>query len=130
MIRWTINLLDSEEEIREKVKKAITDSESSVSKDKHSKQHGAISNLLTIYSAFSDLTFDEALNKFDEVSYLEFKQKLADLLVEKLNPTRERYHLIRSDEKALREVLGQGRDFAISESSKTLQKVKQAIGLE
>jgi tryptophanyl-tRNA synthetase len=125
----TVNLLDTEEEIREKVKKAVTDSESAVSKDKHNKQHGAISNLLTIYSAFSESTFEEALNKFDGVSYSEFKQKLADLLVEKLVPIGERYKEIRGDEEALRKILDEGRDFAIEKSSETLKKVKSAVGL-
>jgi tryptophanyl-tRNA synthetase len=124
-----INLLDSEEEIREKVKKAITDSESAVSKGKHNKQHGAISNLLTIYSAFSDLTYDEALDKFDGVSYSEFKKALADLLVEKLMPIREKYESIRADEKSLRQILDEGRDFAVKKSSETLEKVKQVVGL-
>jgi len=125
----TINLLDTEEEIREKIKKAVTDSESAVSKIKHSKQHGAISNLLTIYSAFSASTFDETINKFDGVSYSEFKQKLADLLVEKLSPIREKYKSIRNDEKVLRQILDEGRDFAIEKSSQTLEKVKTAVGL-
>jgi tryptophanyl-tRNA synthetase len=124
----TINLLDSEEEIRTKVKKAITDSDSSVS-EKHGKQHGAIANLLTIYSAFSGLSLDESLDKFNGTSYSEFKQALADLLVEKLKPIQERYQSIREDENGLREVLAQGLKNVREKSAKTTEEVKAKVGL-
>jgi len=122
----TINLLDTEEEIREKVKKAVTDSGSEII---HGEGKPAISNLLTIYGVFSGESPIQAEESFRGKSYSEFKQKLADLLVEKLSPIKEKYQSIRSDEKALREVLDQGRDYAIEKSSKTLQKVKEAAGL-
>lgn len=125
----TINILDTEKEIREKVKKAVTDSESAVAKSAHNKEEGAVPNLLTIYSAFLNISFEEALDKFDGVSYSEFKQKLADLLVEKLKPIQERYEEIRGDEQKLRQILDEGRDYAIEKSSKTLEEVKQRVGL-
>jgi len=49
--------------------------------------------------------------------------------VEKLTPIREKYQAIRSDEKALRKILDEGRDFAIKKSSITLEKVKEVVGL-
>ncbi|OGH05186.1 MAG: tryptophan--tRNA ligase [Candidatus Levybacteria bacterium RBG_16_35_11] len=125
----TINLLDSEQEIRDKVKRAVTDSQSSVSKSVHNKEEGAIPNLLTIYAAFSDSIFEEVLNKFDGVSYSEFKQKLGDLLVEKLKPIQERYQETRNNEQALRKVLDEGRNFAVEKSSEILEKVKEKVGL-
>jgi tryptophanyl-tRNA synthetase len=124
----TINLLDPEEAIREKVKKAITDSDSSVS-EKHSKQHGAIANLLTIYSAFSGLGLEETLDKFKGVSYSEFKQSLADLLVSELKPIQEKYQALRKDESHLREVLSAGLKNVREKSAKTIEDVKSKVGL-
>ncbi len=125
----TINLLDSELEIREKVKKAVTDSETAILKQVHNKEDGAIPNLLTIYSAFSNESFDKVLNQFNGKNYGEFKKELVDLLVEKLGEIQKRYKEIREDEKYLRQVLDEGRDFAKEKSSETLQKVKEKMGI-
>ena len=121
-----INLLDSEEEIREKIKKAVTDSGSSISRDSGS---AAISNLLTIYAAFKDQTLDEAYIDLEGKSYGEFKNVLADLVVEKLSQIQKKYQEIILDEGYLRKVLDEGRDYAIAKSSQTLQQVKEKVGL-
>ncbi|OGH08352.1 MAG: tryptophan--tRNA ligase [Candidatus Levybacteria bacterium RBG_16_35_6] len=122
----TINLLDSEEEIREKVKKAITDSGSEII---HGENKPAISNLLTIYGVFSGESPIQTEEDFRGKSYSEFKQKLADLLVEKLKPIQQRYQETRNNEQELRKILDEGRDFVIKKSSITLKKVKNRVGL-
>jgi tryptophanyl-tRNA synthetase len=122
----TIYLLDSEELIREKIKKAVTDSGSKISKDEGS---AAISNLLAIYSSFKNQSLTETLDELDGKMYSEFKTLLADLLVEKLSEIQAKYQAIRSDEAALRKVLEEGREYAIGRSSETLAKVKELVGL-
>lgn len=122
----TINLLDSEEQIREKVKKAVTDSASSISKDKGGE---AISNLLAIYSGFKDQSLDKSQEELDGKSYSEFKNLLSELLVEQLSKIQKKYNEIRSEENSLRKILDEGRDYAIEKSSKTLQDVIEKVGL-
>jgi tryptophanyl-tRNA synthetase len=122
----TINLLDSEEQIREKVKKAVTDSGSKISKDEGS---AAISNLLTIYSSFKNQSLNDSLNELEGKSYSEFKNLLADLVVAKLSEIQKKYQEIRNDESTLRQILDEGRGYAISKSSKTLARVKELVGL-
>ncbi len=122
----TINLLDSEEQIREKVKKAVTDSASHVSKDHGSE---AISNLVTIYSAFSNKSFNSSYDELEGKSYAEFKGLLADLIIKHLGEIQERYKKIRGDEKLLREILEAGREFVKDKSSKKLLEVKEKVGL-
>jgi len=122
----TIYLLDTEEQIREKIKKAVTDSGSKISKDEGS---AAISNLLTIYSSFKNQLLADSLNELDGKSYSEFKTLLADLLVQKLSTTQIKYQEIRADEATLRKVLDEGREYAIGKSSETLVKVKELVGL-
>lgn len=121
-----IDLLDSEEEIREKIKKAVTDSGSQISRDSGS---AAISNLLTIYAAFNNQTLDQAYTDLEGKSYGEFKNVLADLVVDKLSQIQKRYQEVISEEGYLRKVLDDGRDFAISKSSQTLAQVKEKVGL-
>ena len=122
----TISLLDSEEQIREKIKKAVTDSNSSISKDNGGE---GISNLLSIYAAFKNFSLNQVYNELDGKSYGEFKTLLADLVVARLLEIQKKYQAIRSDETKLREILGEGRDFAIEKSSQTLQTVKEKVGL-
>lgn len=122
----TIYLLDSEEQIREKIKKAVTDSETHISKDKGSE---GISNLLTIYSAFKNQTLTASQDELEGKSYGEFKNLLADLIVSDLSQIQQKYKKIKEDEKYLNEVLDSGRDFAIESSNETMKKVLNAVGL-
>lgn len=122
----TINLLDSEEQIREKIKKAVTDSNSSISKDQGSE---AISNLLTIYASFKNQSLDKSYDELEGKSYGEFKTLLSDLMIEKLLEIQKRYKEIRENGETLRKVLDEGRDFAVEKSSQTLLDVKVKVGL-
>ncbi len=122
----TVYLLDMEELIREKIRKAVTDSGSKISKDEGS---AAISNLLAIYSSFSNQSLAQTLDELDGKSYSEFKTLLADLLVRKLSEIQKKYQAIRNDEEALRKILDEGREYAIGKSSETLNRVKELVGL-
>lgn len=122
----TINLLDSEEQIREKIKKAVTDSGTQISKDAGGE---GISNLLVIYSAFKKQSLEDSISELEGKSYGEFKSILADLVVEHLLQIQKKYNQIRSDESSLRKILDEGRDYAISKSSQTLLEVKKLVGL-
>lgn len=125
--RWgAINLLDSEEDIREKIKKAVTDSGLHISKDKGSE---GLSNLLTIYSAFKNQSLESSISELEGKSYGEFKNILADLVVLELSQIQKKYKEIRSDENYLREVLNDGREYSLQKSSQTLQLVKDKVGL-
>lgn len=122
----TINLLDTEEQIREKIKKAVTDSGSKISKDEGS---AAISNLLAIYSSFKNQSLTDSINELDGKMYSEFKALLADVIVQKLAEIQKKYQSLRADEASLRKILDEGREYAISKSSETLSKVKGLVGL-
>ncbi len=122
----TISLLDNEKEIREKIKKAVTDSSSEV---RFADDKPAISNLLTIYSAFSGESPVEAEMSFRRKSYSEFKASLADLLVQKLSEIQKKYQEIGKNDRFLQQVLDEGREYAKAKSSQTLKIVKAKLGL-
>ena len=122
----TINILDNEEQIREKIKKAVTDSNTQISKDGGSE---GISNLLTIYSAFKSQKLEDSVSEFEGKPYGEFKSVLADLVVERLSQVQKKYKEIREDGKTLRKILDEGRNYSIEKSSKTLSEVKEKLGL-
>ncbi len=85
-----IFLLDSEDVIRKKIMSAVTDSDNKVYYDIEKKP--GISNLLTIYSALSNLNIKEVEEKFKDSNYGNLKKCVADLVVEKLLEIQKKYH--------------------------------------
>jgi tryptophanyl-tRNA synthetase len=122
----TVFILDKEEDVRNKFKKAVTDSGSQVSRDRSSE---GLSNLLSIYSAFKDQTLNQTYNEVEGKSYGEFKTLLADLVAIRLIEIQKKYQELRSDEKYLRQVLDEGLEYAKNISSQTLLDAKQKMGL-
>jgi len=122
-----IALLDPPEEIRRKIKRAITDSGKEIKYN--AKEKPAISNLMTIYSAFSDLSFAKIEEKYKHASYVDFKNELAEILVEKLEALQENYGKLIKNTKALEEMLHENAKKASLIANETLAEVKEKIGL-
>lgn len=81
--KGTIYLSDNEQTIRNKIKKALTDSEDKVYYDIENKP--GISNLMTIYSALTNKTFSEIEEEFkDATNYGVFKNAVADVVVSEI----------------------------------------------
>lgn len=121
-----IYLLDTEEEIRSKIKKAVTDSGSSIEMHADSP---AVSNLIQIYAAVTDVTTDQVENMFAGKGYGDFKSALADVVVEKIMSIQERFKELRSDEANLKNVIEQGMLGATETSHIKLNQVKKQVGL-
>jgi tryptophanyl-tRNA synthetase len=68
-------------------------------------------------------------SEFKGSGYGQFKQTVADTVVEYLAPTRERYHELRADEAALEEVLGKGAEKARAIATPILAEVREAMGV-
>lgn len=121
-----IALLDSPEEIRRKIKIAVTDSGRDIRYDERSKP--AVSNLMIIYSAFSGMPVSQIEKKYRAKGYADFKHDLAELLVEKLSPLQKKYRELSRDDKKLLTILRSGAKKADAVASKTLKKVKDKMG--
>lgn len=121
-----IFLKDDPVSIRKKIMSAKTDSGSEVRFDPVEKP--GISNLLTIYSALSDITIKEAEKRFEGSRYGDFKKAVADIVLETLVPFQERYRQILSSGEYL-EVLHKGAERASREAEKVLSRVQHAVGL-
>jgi tryptophanyl-tRNA synthetase len=122
----TINLLDDETTVFDKVKRAVTDSGSEIvfRNDKP-----AISNLLTIYSVFSGEPVSKIEERYTGKNYSDLKNGLAISINSSLEIIRNKYKEIRANDKALRQILNEGRDYAKEKSSQTLREVKRKMGL-
>lgn len=121
-----ITLLDEPKLIEKKIKSAVTDSEGVIRYDREAKP--GVSNLLSIYSVLGNISIKELEEKYAGKGYGEFKQDLAELIIEELKPIQQRYaELIDSEE--LDEILDRGAEKANYVANKMLQKMKNAMGL-
>lgn len=112
--------------IRKKIMSAVTDSGSEVKYDVENKP--GISNLLTIYASLKDISIEEAEKEFVGYRYGDFKKAVADVVVNELDAFQKKYREI-LESKAYEKVLLEGAKKANEVASKTLNRVKKAVGL-
>jgi tryptophanyl-tRNA synthetase len=122
-----VGLFDSPDEIRTKIIKAVTDFGKEVKYDP--KRKPGISNLLTIYSLFSNKTIKEAEKEFKRKNYAFFKKELAELLIIKLETFRRKRKELLIREVYIKEILSQGKKQAQIIAQSTIQAVRQKMGL-
>lgn len=121
-----IGLLDDDQKIRKAIMKATTDSEALVKFDLENKP--GVSNLLSIYSAFSGKSFAEIEKMYEGKGYGDFKKELAEVAVDAIRPIRERFHEIRKSEELIK-TLESGAEKANAIAEKTLKRVKDQFGI-
>ncbi|CCV63839.1 Tryptophanyl-tRNA synthetase [Alteracholeplasma palmae J233] len=119
-------LLDDLNQIKNKIKSAVTDSDTKVYYDLENKP--GISNLLTIYASLKDLSIKDTENLFKDSSYKEFKESVADVVVEVIKPIQEKYKTL-INSKELDDILTLGAQNARIIAERKIKKVNQRIGL-
>jgi tryptophanyl-tRNA synthetase len=123
-----IFLFDSPEEIERKIMRAITDTGREIKYDRVRKP--AISNLLKIYSIFSEKSINELEKKYEGKGYEEFKRDLARILIEKLEIFRKKKKELEKRKVYLKEILKKGAERAEKIAKLTMKEVKEKMGLE
>ena len=118
-------LLDDKDTIMRKFKRAVTDSGTDIAAKT---DKPGISNLLTVYSAFSGNTVKEAEKEFAGLSYAEFKERVGETVADKLDVIQGEYKRIVGDKAYLEDIIKKGSDKASRAAFKTLSKVKRKIG--
>ena len=124
--RGCINLTDSAETIREKIKKAVTDSGREI---KFDERKPAISNLLTIYSLASGKTIRDLEKKYAGGSYGEFKKEMAEAVIESLRPFQEKYRELKNNLDYVTQVLQDGAQKARAIAEPMMERIKKKIGI-
>lgn len=120
-----IRLLDSPEEIREKVASAVTDSGTEIVYDEEKKP--GISNLITMYSQLSGVSVDKAEKDFKSYSYVGFKKAVAEKVIESLGPLQNRYRELRESGELVK-ILRRGAERAREISGPKLTEVYERVG--
>ncbi|KAL2360045.1 hypothetical protein RJZ56_007099 [Blastomyces dermatitidis] len=131
--RSRILLTDSAEEIHQKIKLALTDSEPGISYDR-SKRPG-VSNLIEILShvqggAGGSMAFAELGREHQHLSMRAFKEHVANSLTEHLKGIREKYLELTSNTSSYIDTIAEdGAKFARRNADITLKSVKDTLGL-
>ncbi|MGO4788519.1 tryptophan--tRNA ligase [Paenibacillus sp. 2KB_20] len=121
-----VHMMDTPEDIRKKFSKAVTDSDGQVRHDWEQKP--AVSNLIEIYSVFSEEAISVIENRYEGQGYGTFKKELAEVVIEKLQPIQEKFHQIVNSSE-LDRILMDGAKRASETAVPTLLAAKKAMGL-
>jgi tryptophanyl-tRNA synthetase len=122
----SILLMEPPERVAKKIKSAVTDSGRDIVA---SAEKPAITNLLTMFSIVQDEPISHLEERFRGAGYAEFKQSLADAVVERLRPIRERYEELMSDPAEMEKLLDVGAEKARAVAETTMVDVWARVGL-
>jgi len=123
----TISLFDSPDKIKKKIKSAVTDNYKTIKYDKQ--RRPGISNLLSIHALLSDRKIEEVEKEMKDKSYGVFKEELANLLIEKLEPFRKKREKLLDREVYIDEILKQGERKAKTLAEAKMNEIRQKTGL-
>ena len=123
-----INLTDEKDEIYNKIKKAKTDTKPMPTEIKDLIERPEAENLLRIYSSLRNQQLENSINDFNGKQFSEFKEKLSEALIEKIEPISKEVKKLLNDEKYLDQILLQGSEKADKIASKKIKEIKEFIG--
>ena len=121
-------IMDKPEDIARKFKRAITDSDTQNCVRFDPKNKPGVSNLISIYSSVTGLSFEEIEHDFEGKGYGVFKPAVGDAVIEALRPIREESERMIAEKDYLRSVYTEGAQRATAVARKTLRKVYKRVG--
>jgi tryptophanyl-tRNA synthetase len=123
-----INLSDDREQISNKIKKAKTDPMPMPSDKKDLLERPEAENLLGIYSSLVGKNLNQSIEEFSGKNFSNFKEKLSDALVEKIEPISKETKKLLDDPKYLDNILLDGANKASNIASKKIKEIKELVG--
>ena len=123
-----INLTDDNDQILNKVKKAKTDPMPIPSNIIELNDRLEAKNLLGIYSSLTNTSLKNSVDTFAGKNFSEFKEKLSDELINKLEPISKEIKKLLGDETYLDKILLDGVEKANLIASKKIKKIKEIVG--
>ena len=124
-----INLKDSADEIKKKIKKAKSDSDQIPDNHKELVQKPEASNLLNIYSEVSKISLEKVLNEMCGKEYSFLKTKLAELLIDEITPVGKEIKKLMEDKSHLEQILKKGTEKANIIAEENLKNIREKVGL-
>ncbi|MCL1895622.1 MAG: tryptophan--tRNA ligase [Clostridiales bacterium] len=121
-----ISVLDDDAKIKKAIMRSTTDSDGEIRYDMENKP--GVSNLLSIYSAFSGKSIASLEKEYAGQGYGTLKKDLVGVTVDALRPIRERYAEIRYSAE-LKAALKDGAQRAGAIAEKTMERIRERFGI-
>jgi len=124
-----IFLADSDEAIRKKVMRAVTDSGPAAPGTQMSEPVANIFSILKVVSKPETVAFFTEEYNATRIRYGDLKKQLAEDIIAVVAPIRERIEAIKSNDNYLREVVGDGGERARKSAAATIADVREIMGI-
>ncbi|HIX07283.1 MAG TPA: tryptophan--tRNA ligase [Candidatus Borkfalkia faecipullorum] len=121
-----VTMGDDRDSILRKFKRAVTDSDSEIRYDPENKP--GVSNLLTIYHAFTGKSLADSEREFAGKGYGEFKEAVGEAVADALAPIQAEKARLLADKAYINSIISEGDNAAFRMARKTLSKVYRKIG--
>jgi tryptophanyl-tRNA synthetase len=121
-----VALSDAPDLIRKKIRRAVTDSGTEIVVDP---EKPALSNLISIYAALTDMTPEAVQEAFVGKGYGAFKAELAEVVVTAIAPIQERIVELENSPEIIDQILADGAAKANAYANGTLARVRDRIGI-
>lgn len=118
-------LMDSADAIRRKFKRAVTDSIGVVA---YNDTQPGVKNLINIYSKITGRTAEDIVSSYEGKGYAQFKDDVAEVVVEELRPIQERCEYLLKNKDYLEKIYVAGAEKAEKVARKTLSKAYKKVG--
>jgi tryptophanyl-tRNA synthetase len=123
-----INLTDSADDIRQKIRKAKTDPEPIPAEPAGLEGRPEARNLVEIYASFAGCSMATVLAEFAGQGFGTFKPALAELIAEQLEPIGRRYRALLDDPEEVDAALARGAAVAREAARETIAAVRDTVG--
>jgi len=123
-----INLKDDSDLIINKIKKAKTDPLPMPNSTKDLVERLEAKNLLGIYSSLTNSTMEKSVEIFAGKNFSEFKEKLSEVLVDRIQPITLEIKKLLNDKSYLDKTLLEGVERADKIASQKIKRIKEIVG--
>ena len=123
-----INLTDNSDLIINKIKKAKTDPLPIPNSTKDLDERLEAKNLLGIYSSLTNSTMEKSVEIFAGKNFSEFKEKLSEVLVDRIQPITLEIKKLLNDKSYLDKTLLEGVERADKIASQKIKRIKEIVG--
>ena len=123
-----INLTDDKDQIINKIKKAKTDPMPMPKTVSELEERLEAKNLIGIYASLTNSNIERSVESFIGKNFSEFKEKLSEVLVDKIEPISLEIKKLLNDQTYLNNILQVGAEKANSIASKKIQNIKEIVG--
>ena len=121
----TVRILDPKDVIIRKFKRAVTDSGSEI---RYADDKPGVSNLMSIYGAFTGKTMEEIEREFSGMGYGDFKLAVGEACADALAPVQSEFARLSADKAYLEDVMAKGAEAAARDAARTMSKVRRKLG--